>query len=90
MILKNWVLNVIRFIHSSIGLEWINISQNNWRSRAEQTISSGDHQPTQPEFLGLQLKAADYDYADEDDDLDSTQTPSRLQLHDLLVTVTVY
>ena len=62
------------------SFEATNISQNNWRSRAEQTTSSGDHQPIQPEFPGMQRKAADYDYADEDDDPDSTQTPGRLLL----------
>ena len=46
-------------LQTFIDIEWINISQTIWRSRTEQTTSSDDHQPTQPEFLGLQLKAAD-------------------------------
>ena len=67
--------------HSASSFEAINIPQNNWRSRAEQNTSSGDHQPTQPEFSGVQQKAADIDYEDEDDDPDLTQTPGRLLLY---------
>ena len=53
------------------------ISQNNWRSRAWATSSSGDHQPIQPEYPGNngeRLKAADKDDIHEEDDSDLTQT----------------
>ena len=59
---------------NNIFNEATDISQNNWRSRAEQTTSFGDPKPIQPELPGVRWKAADYDYEDEDDDSDLTQT----------------